>query len=177
MDDSGRKNKKSCQDNGKKPRRVKMHFVSPSLIPGFTPGLKLILIFTSRFCFTGDSNSRNGKCETCYRSTGKLIIIVVVFLFRFRSALIKYAHFCSGRRLVRFYLDANSTTQALRGKDREVILENFSLFIVCLLLVNFTPWSEFNWQTSLLSSSLYKVKYESNLFAEANSLTLHIVKP
>ena len=37
MDDSGRQNKKSCQDNGEKPHRVKVHFVLPSFIPVFTP--------------------------------------------------------------------------------------------------------------------------------------------
>lgn len=80
MDDFGRQNKKSCEDNGKKPRRVTMRLVLPSNFRVDTR-LKLILIFTSRFFFTDDSNSRNGECETGYRSAGKFIIHHCFFFF------------------------------------------------------------------------------------------------
>lgn len=155
MDDFGWQNKKSCEDNGKKPRRVKIVLLY-QVIPGFTPGLKLILIFTSRFCFTDDSNSRNGECETGYRSTGKFIIHHCFFfsiMRHFRVVLKKYPNTMSENISVfrktssSFRRDSNNTTQALRSKSEEVNLTTLSLFIVCLPPYLFTPGSEFNWQS------------------------------
>ena len=68
----------------------------------------------------------------CFLKIQKCFNEICTFLFRKTSSS--------------FHLDANDTTQALRGKDWEVNLKNFSLFIVCLLLANFTPRHEFNWQ-------------------------------
>ena len=123
------------------------------VFPGFTPGLKLILIFTSRFCFTDDSNSRNGECETGYRSTGKFIIHHCFFfsiMRHFRVVLKKYPETMSVNISVfrktssSFRRDSNNTTQALRSKSEEVNLTTLSLFIVCLPPYLFTPGSEFN---------------------------------
>ena len=95
-----------------------MYLILPSVILGFTPGLQSILIFTSRFCFAGDSNSRNGECETCYRSTGKFVIVVFFPIQKcFKEKNNVDAHFCSGRLSSFILMYANNTTQALMGKN------------------------------------------------------------